>query len=280
MQSEQMKPGIKPGAPATPARGNRRTIWGVMAIILLVGYTTGFFTRPILTPTGSFDDEVSLPLEVVKDMPLAQAYQLLERQVAELSRQAAGRRSPGLEQSVQMLAQEVRELRTLNPYFRFQEIKAATMPTGVPPVYGDTLQVSFDQVQASMDILSRLDPTYGADKIVLSGLDLERYIQIGQQTACRYCCNARTLTFPNGDAACGCQHSQAMRGLAAYLITTQSQRYSDEEIVAELNQWRAIFFPKQTLIATLLAMKQAGEPGIEEIEAEFPEFLPSMVGDC
>jgi len=48
----------------------------------------------------------------------------------------------------------------------------------------------------------------------------------------------------------------------------------------ELNKWRAAFFPKQTLMTTLAAMQQAGEPGIDQIEAEFPEFMPKMVGDC
>lgn len=183
------------------------------------------------------------------------------------------------------LTQEINELRTLNPYFRFKEIQAATIPSGVPAGYGDILQVSFDEVQASIDVLSRMDPTFGADKIELQGPALERYIRIGQQTACRYCCDAQTLVFDNGEAACGCEHSvggtpPAMRGLTAWLIIEDGERYSNEEIVAELNRWRATYFPKQTLGETLWQMKQAGEPGIAEIEKEFPEFMPDMVGEC
>ncbi len=178
------------------------------------------------------------------------------------------------------LAQEIKELRTLNPYFRFKEIQAATIPSGVPAGYGEILQVSFDEVQAGIDVLSRMDTTFGSDKIELQGPALERYIRIGQQTACRYCCDARTLVFDDGEAACGCEHSQAMRGLAAYLLTEYGDEYSNEEIVAELNRWRATYFPKQTLGETLWQMKQAGEPGIAEIEKEFPEFMPDMVGEC
>jgi len=343
MQAEHIEPRIESEVVAKPSRGRRRTGSVLMAVILLVGYTTGFFTRPMLMPAdlpvnegatpvevtvqggketappvrerlegggysgpestvqgeiqSDFVTEVSSPasslqgrgdalllerslIEIDKDMPLTQSYQLLAQQVAELSHQASERGSPALEQSVQMLAQEITELRTLNPYYRFKEIKAATIPTGVPSGYGDVLAVSFDEVQASMDVLSRMGPTYGADKIELSGPDLERYIRVGEQTACRYCCGARTLVSPDGEAACRCGHSQAMRGLAAYLITEQGERYSDDEIVAELNKWRTTYFPKQTLAETLWAMKQAGEPGIEEIEAEFPEFMPDMVGSC
>ena len=71
-----------------------------------------------------------------------------------------------------------------------------------------------------------------------------------------------------------------MCGLAAYLITQRGNRYNDDELVAELNKWRAVFFPKQTLTETLGALKQAGEPDIDEIVTEFPEFMPNMVGNC
>lgn len=280
MQTEHIESRIESDIVASPSKDTRHTAWPLLVIILLVGYTAGLFTRPMLMQAGLSANRGSGPVEIDRDMPLTESYQLLEQQVAELSLQASRQSSPGLEQSVQMLAEEMEKLRTLNPYYRFTEIKAATIPTGVPSSYGNILQVSFDQVQESIDVLGRMDPTYGADKIELRGSDLERYTWVGQQTACRYCCDARTLVFPNGKAACRCEHSQAMRGLAAYLITEQGDRYSNEEIVAELNKWRATYFPKQTLVDTLVAMKQAGEPGIEEIAAVFPEFMPNMVGDC
>jgi hypothetical protein len=276
MQSEHMETRIESDVVVKPARGTRRVAWSLVAIVLLIGYTAGFFTRPMVMPAAP----ALAPVEIDPDMPLTESYQRLEQQVVELSRLADLRRSSGLERSVAQLAQEINELRTLNPYFRFKEIQAATIPSGVPAGYGDILQVSFDKVQASMDTLGRMDPTFGSDKIELQGPALERYIWVGEQTACLYCCGARTLVFPDGKAACRCEHSQAMRGLAAYLITEIGDRYSNEEIVAELNKWRATYFPKQTLGETLLRMKQAGEPGIEELEAEFPEFMPDMVGEC
>ena len=153
------------------------------------------------------------------------------------------------------------------------------IPTGVPDTYG-ALDVSFDQVQASIDVMRRFDPTYGEDRIVLTGGDLGRYVRVGSGTACRYCPDARTLVEPSGDAACGCAHSQAMRGLAAYLIANHANEYTDEELVEELNRWRAVYFPKQTLTEALVELRDAGEPGIEEIEQEFPEFMPQMVSGC
>jgi len=257
-----------------------RTISGLLAVVLLFGYAAGFLTRPMLMSARAADGQPASSLTQAQGLTVTESYQRLEQQVAALSRRADRQDSDELKRSVQVLAQEVRELRTLNPYFRFKEIQVATIPTGVPPIYGDVLRVSFEAVKDSMNKLSPLGPTFGAQKIVLNGSDLERYVRVGQQTACRYCCDARTLVFADGKAACRCQHSQTMRGLAAYLITEQGDRYTDEEIVTELNGWRATFFPKQTLITTLAAMKEAGEPGIDQIEAEFPEFMPKMVGDC
>jgi hypothetical protein len=47
-----------------------------------------------------------------------------------------------------------------------------------------------------------------------------------------------------------------------------------------LNRWRAVYFPKQTLTEALIERRDAGEPGIEEIEQGFPEFMPQMMGGC
>jgi len=178
------------------------------------------------------------------------------------------------------LADQVAKLKTLNPYYRFKEIKKETIPSGVPDIYGQELGISFDRVQESILILGAFDPTYGRNKIILTGQELESYINIGSQIACKYCCEAQTLVFADGRAACGCDHSQAMRGLAAYLIKNHAQDYNDAQILQELASWRAVFFPKQTLIATLQEKLEAGEAGISEILKEFPEFLPGMVGAC
>lgn len=164
-------------------------------------------------------------------------------------------------------------------YLRFKEIRADFMPSGVPDIYGNELDVSFDDVQDAIDKMIIFDPTYGEDKIILEGSDLERYISIGSQTSCQFCCGAKTLVFEDGEAACGCAHSQAMRGLGAYLIKNHSE-LSDEQILKELNTWKRTYFPKQTLSEKLLEMEKAGEPGIKELLEEFPDFLPQMVGGC
>lgn len=171
------------------------------------------------------------------------------------------------------------DLKEAAVYLKFKQIKESLIPSGVPAVYGNELDISFDQVQDAINKVAPFDPTYGQNKIVLEGADLERYIKIGKQTACKYCCSATTLVFDDGEAACGCEHSQMMRGLAAYLIKNHSE-LSNEEILKELNTWRITYFPKQTLTEKLVEMEEAGEPGIKEILEEFPEFMPSMVGGC
>ena len=166
-------------------------------------------------------------------------------------------------------------------YLKFKKIQASFFPTGVPDVYGDELDISFDKVQDAINKVRIFGPTYGQEgkKITLTGSDLERYINIGSQTACKYCCGVTTLVREDGEAACGCAHSIMMRGLAAYLIKNHPE-LSNEQILDELNTWRITYFPKQTLSEKLVEMEKAGEPGIREILEEFPDFLPQMVGGC
>ena len=166
-----------------------------------------------------------------------------------------------------------------NSYLKFKKIKDSFVPSGVPRAYGKELDVSFDEVDFAINRISNYGPTYGEEKIVLADNDLKRYIDIGSLISCEYCCEAKTLVEANGEAACGCQHSIMMRGLTAYLITNYPEK-SNEFILNELGQWKRIFFPKQTLTAHLEELEKAGEPGIQEIIEEFPEFMPEMVGSC
>lgn len=170
-------------------------------------------------------------------------------------------------------------------YIKFKEIKKSFMPSGVPNVYGQEFGISFDKVQDAIDKVAVLDPTYGLEgkKIALTDLnetELGRYKKIGASIACEYCCGVKTLTQEDGVAACGCAHSQMMRGLAAYLIKKHPQEFTDEQILEELTKWKRTYFPKQTLSTELDRMAKAGEPGIEQILKEFPDFLPQMVGGC
>jgi hypothetical protein len=171
--------------------------------------------------------------------------------------------------------------------------------SGVPEFYGQELGVTFDQVQASMDIMAEYDPTYGNKKVTLAGDDLKRYIDIGLKISCEYCCGAKSIVFQNGEAACGCAHSQAMRGLAAYLIQNHGSEYSNDEILKELARWKGMFFPKQ-MIQKLTEQRQSGQysPDIAALllginlppisggasgNVPLPsniENLPGMVGGC
>lgn len=208
-----------------------------------------------------------------------QKYQEIIDQLSEL--QKKNFEDKEVKQKIEELTQEIQKLRSLNPYYRFKEIRASFIPTGIPAIYGQELNISFDAVQDAINKVAILDPSYGVEgkKITLTGNNFERYIKIGSQTSCEYCCGAKTLVDQMGNAACGCEHSQMMRGLTAYLIKNHPE-LTDEQILKELNSWKRTFFPKQTLSAYLAELERAGEPGIKELLEEFPEFLPQMVGGC
>jgi len=137
------------------------------------------------------------------------------------------------------------------------------IPTGVPDIYGNELGVSFDDVspadpqKADLTIskLAKLDRT-----ITLSDAENERYVNalytLHDGISCEYCCGARSIIFENGKAACGCAHSFAMRGLAKYLITEHGEKYTDEEILAEVGKWKTLFFPTQLELKASILKEQ------------------------
>lgn len=121
-------------------------------------------------------------------------------------------------------------------------------PKGIPEIYGNELKISYDDVSPSNP--TRADQTIYKlaaydNGISLSGSDLDRYIKIVSQISCEYCCGAQSIIFSNGQAACGCAHSYAMRGLAKYLIKNHPNEFTDNEILEELGKWKTLFFPQQ-----------------------------------
>lgn len=154
----------------------------------------------------------------------------------------------------------------------FEKATEAVIPRGIPAVYGSELNVSFDRPVESLDVLAALDgDLYPDGKLKYAGLNDEqkkRYLRVGASIACEYCCGAKTLVFSDGQPACGCAHSAAMRGLTKYLLLNHENEYSDQEILGELTKWKALFFPKQTIAKYL----QAGGSSITP--------LPDMVGGC
>lgn len=173
------------------------------------------------------------------------------------------------------------DLSAASAYLKFKKVKSSFIPTGIPAVYGQELDISFDNVQDAINKVRLFGPTYGKGdkKITLTGENLKRYTNIGQQIACEYCCKATTLVRKDGVAACGCAHSIMMRGLAAYLVENHPE-LSDKQILDELKTWKITYFPKQTLTAKLGEMEKSGDEGIKSILKEFPGFLPKMVGGC
>ncbi len=125
------------------------------------------------------------------------------------------------------------------------------LPKGIPALYGKELAVSFDDISAANP--QKADEIIGKlavfdNRISLSEDELQRYVNVGLNISCEYCCGAQAIIFENGQAACGCAHSYAMRGLAKYLIKNHGEM-SDEQILAELGKWKTLFFP------TILAQK-------------------------
>lgn len=126
------------------------------------------------------------------------------------------------------------------------------IPKGTPEIYGQELQLSYDDVS--------LYDQYAADTTIKKlglldvGINLteeqkQRYIDIlyrnSDGMSCEYCCGTRAIIFENGEPACGCAHSYAMRGLAKYLITQHGDEYTDNEILEEVGKWKTLFFPDQ-----------------------------------
>ena len=118
------------------------------------------------------------------------------------------------------------------------------IPKGVPEVYGSELKVSYDDVSANNPQLAEatIRKLSQYEDMQLNSEQMTRYVRIGSSIACEYCCGAETLVFSNGERACGCAHSYAMRGLEKYLLTKHPDM-SDLEILSELGKWKVLFFP-------------------------------------
>src|SRR3989344_32646 len=118
------------------------------------------------------------------------------------------------------------------------------LPKGTPDIYGSELGVSYNDVSASNPQLAdaTMEKLAEYEDIKLDSTHMERYVKIGSSIACEYCCGAKTLVFSNGERACGCAHSYAMRGLAKYLLTEHPDM-TDEQILNELGKWKVLFFP-------------------------------------
>ncbi len=121
------------------------------------------------------------------------------------------------------------------------------LPKGVPNIYGAELGVSYNDISASdprkaEEAIARLS---SLESIRLDDAGMERYIAIATQISCEYCCGAEAIIFSNGQAACGCSHSSAMRGVAKYLLKNHGDEFTNDEILEELGKWKTLFFPQK-----------------------------------
>ncbi len=133
------------------------------------------------------------------------------------------------------------------------------IPKGIPDIYGKELGIKYDDV--SINNLQKTESTINKlalfdNNINLEGELLQRYIGITNSISCEYCCGAQAITFSNGQAACGCAHSYAMRGLAKYLLTKHPEM-NDDEILNELGKWKTLFFP-DSINAKASILKEKG----------------------
>ncbi len=173
-----------------------------------------------------------------------------------------------------IITQQATQGQSKQAQVNIQEIAAKVLPKGIPDIYGSELKVSFDNVEGGLDILGKMDADLNPGKGGIKFADLtdgqkQRYLKIGFMIACEYCCGVMSLITKDGQPACGCAHSAAMRGLAKYLLTKHEKEYTDEQIVDQLAKWKALFFPQQTV------EKYMQSQGIGSSQS-----LPNMVGGC
>ncbi|MBS3136327.1 hypothetical protein J4401_05180 [Candidatus Woesearchaeota archaeon] len=130
------------------------------------------------------------------------------------------------------------------------ESVSGILPAGIPEIYGKELGISFDDVSAdnprladaTISKLGKMDID-----IILNEEQKKRFINILYKMengiSCEYCCGARAVIFENGEPACGCAHSYAMRGLTKYLLTKHADEYTDGQMLEEAGKWKVLFFP-------------------------------------
>ncbi len=157
-------------------------------------------------------------------------------------------------------------VQTQNSSGSMQEVLKEITPTGTPD-YGKKAGISYDKVEQSLSVLRGFDQS-----ITLSASQQKRYVKVGTSplTACEFCCGIKEGGFAkaSGQTACGCSHNIAFSGLTKWLIKNTS--YTNDQIVAEIGQWKILFFPKGAV------EKEIKKRGITPSGGE----IPSMKGGC
>jgi len=118
------------------------------------------------------------------------------------------------------------------------------IPSGIPAVYGAEMGVKYDDISPNNPTLAdaTINKLSQYENVELNQEQMARYIKIAGSISCEYCCGAKSIIFLNGERACGCAHSYAMRGVAKYLLIKHPDM-TDEQILSELGKWKVLFFP-------------------------------------
>lgn len=152
------------------------------------------------------------------------------------------------------------------------------IPKGIPDGYGKELGINYDKPVDALNIMAALDgDLYPNGKIKFSDLSIDqqkRYINMGMSIACEFCCGATTLVQPNGQPACGCAHSAAMRGLMKYLLKNTDM--TDGQIMNEIIKVKSLSFPQQ------MVQRYMEQSGIVQptTTGQSLSGLPQQVGGC
>ncbi len=185
-----------------------------------------------------------------------------------------------------------------------QDISALVIPQSLP-FYGPELGLDFSNLNAintSIRKMGVMAPQQGSTPLELTETEMQRYVAIGTEPTitCEFCCGVKTLVRKDGSPTCGCAHSIAMRGTAAYLIQNYPEM-SNADISYELVRQKGLYFPKQMQqrlaeqlagdttdftpdISYLTQNLSATELGDLQSKAQGSGFQPSdspgMVGGC
>ncbi len=158
------------------------------------------------------------------------------------------------------------------------------------PEYGEALGVSYDSPESSINVLAKLDTQIPTSE--LTAEEKKRYIAIDLRISCEYCCGAPAVIDQNGRDACGCAHSASFRGLTKYLIKNEPDKWTDEQVLAELTKWKALYYPKNMVEKGIAAVQNGLElsPAVLNDRDLLKKIkvgntadignLPQMVGGC
>lgn len=161
-----------------------------------------------------------------------------------------------------------------------------SLPSGTP-AYAEDLGVTFAAV--SEDSPRKAQETIRTlameDQRELTAAERDRLATVLYDMhggiSCEYCCEARSVVTEDGEAACGCSHAVAMRGLAKYLM--QETDMTDEEIFQEVSRWKVRFFPSQSREKFDALQEQDVEPTTVKLASNEYRGAASgggWVGDC